>query len=468
MNGKSASASHYPGRPQIGPTVLVVEDDDELREALRDTLTISGFSTLTAEDGHTALALMSANNVVLVVSDIKMNGLSGLELLRQLKLHYQEVPVLLMTAFGTIQQAVDAMREGAADYLVKPFEAEVLVGKVSRYFSVASEVDDDMVAVDATSQELVSVARRVAESDVSVMITGESGTGKEVLARFIHHRSKRARGPFVAVNCAAIPENMLEAILFGHEKGAFTGAFKACPGKFEQAQGGTILLDEVTEMDLSLQAKLLRVLQEREVERLGGRELISLDLRVLATSNRGVKDAIAKGRFREDLFYRLNVFPLHLAPLRERPGDIIPLAGRLCARAASVNGRPIPTLSAPARKRLEEHDWPGNVRELDNVVQRAFVLQTSDTIEESAIQFENGATHGLARVLPGNPRQVAAGETLGCELKYREHRLILEALETDSGNRKATAERLGISPRTLRYKLAQMREDGITIPGTRA
>ena len=466
MNGRTVQT--VPSSAQSDALVLVVEDDDELREALRDTLTLSGFSTLTAEDAPTALALMSVNKVSLVVSDVQMKGQNGLELLRQLKAHHHDVPVLLMTAFGTIQQAVDAMRDGAADYLVKPFEAEVLVGKVSRYFTGTSETSEEMVAVDAKSRDLLSVARRVAESDVSVMITGESGTGKEVLARYIHRRSRRSDGPFVAVNCAAIPENMLEAILFGYEKGAYTGALKACPGKFEQAQGGTIILDEVTEMDLALQAKLLRVLQEREVERLGGRELVSLDVRVLATSNRTIRDAISRGEFRDDLFYRLNVFPLHLLPLRERPDDIIPIAERLCARFATVNGKRLPVLSESARRRLKQHHWPGNVRELDNVIQRALVLQDSGNIEEQAIQFEDGLSVGTEKVRTVRSRQLDAPETLGCELKQREYGLILEALKADSGNRKAVAERLGISPRTLRYKLAQMRDDGISVPASRS
>jgi two-component system response regulator FlrC len=275
------------------PTVLIVEDDLSLREALCDTLSLAGYPVTAAEDGQRALDLLERENFGMVVSDVQMQRMDGYALLKRLKAARPDLPVVLMTAYGTIQKAVEAMHDGAADYLVKPFDAEVLVNMVSRYISAETADDYSVVAEDPRSQEVLALARRVAASDATVMISGASGTGKEVYARFLHCNSPRAARPFVAINCAAIPENMLEAVLFGYEKGAFTGAYQASPGKFEQAQGGTLLLDEISEMNLSLQAKLLRVLQEREVERLGGRKLIELDVRVLATSNRNLREEVA-------------------------------------------------------------------------------------------------------------------------------------------------------------------------------
>ncbi len=278
-----------------------------------------------------------------------------------------------MTAYGAIDQAVAAMRDGAVDYLVKPFEAEELERRVARFArpapSVAARLGQEPIAEDPRSRALLELAARVAQSDVTVLLTGESGTGKEVYARFIHAHSKRNAGPFIAVNCAAIPDQMLEALLFGHEKGAFTGAQARSTGKFVQANGGTILLDEITEMDLSLQAKLLRVLQEREVEPLGASKPIALDVRVLATSNRDLEQTVRDGEFREDLYYRLSVFPLQIPPLRERPGDVVALARRFVAARGGAN-----SLSDAALSRLVSYAWPGNVRELENAMQRALLL----------------------------------------------------------------------------------------------
>jgi two-component system response regulator FlrC len=294
------------------------------------------------------------------------------------------------------------------------------------------------------------------------MITGESGTGKEVLFRTIHDQSRRASEPCVAINCAAIPGNMLEAILFGYEKGAFTGAYKACPGKFEQAQGGTLLLDEISEMELGLQAKLLRVLQERQVERLGGTKATDLDVRVIATSNRNLREEVAAGRFREDLYYRLNVFPILMPPLRDRPQDIIPLAEFLLGCAARASHVSVPLLDDEAQEQLLHHRWPGNVRELDNVVQRALIIHSGATIGVRDLQLEEinprEATTALVRELP---------EGLGESLKDREQSLILDALDEGKGSRKFAAEKLGISARTLRYKIARLREQGLEIPASR-
>ena len=436
-------------------TVLVVEDDATLREALTDTLELAGYRVLSADSGQGALAELAKAPVQLVVSDVQMAPLDGHALLKRIKVLYGELPVVLVTAYGTVEKAVQAMQNGAADYLVKPFAAQTLLEVVQRHIQGIEE-DDDLIAADVRTRELAELARRVAATEATVMITGESGTGKEVFARYIHRHSPRAGGPFVAINCAAIPENMLEAVLFGYEKGAFTGAYQACAGKFEQAQGGTLLLDEISEMDLGLQAKLLRVLQEREVERLGGQKVVVLNVRVLATSNRVMRDEVAAGRFREDLFYRLNVFPLHLPPLRERPADVVPLARRM---VRTHSGRGV-TLSDEAAAALSAHTWPGNVRELDNVVQRALILLNGREIAPEHLHFEAAPLGGAAACA-----QVEGG-VLGDDLKAHEHRLIIDALSAGNGSRKAAAARLGISERTLRYKLARLKEQGVPIPAS--
>lgn len=327
----------------------------------------------------------------------------------------------------------------------------------------ARRAESDPVALAPSSRRLLELARRVAQSDCTVLVVGESGTGKEVLARYIHRRSPRAARPLVAVNCAAIPESMLEAMLFGYERGSFTGAHASHAGKFEQAQGGTLLLDEVTEMPLGLQAKLLRVLQEREVERLGGRTPVSLDVRVIATTNRRLREEVAAGRFREDLYYRLNVFPLAIAPLRLRRDDVLPLAMQLLT-ARCRPGEPIPALSAEAAHLLLTYPWPGNVRELDNLLQRALILLAGPVIRPEHIQFElaNDALPPAAGVSPEEIRSAAS--SLAGSLVQAERDLILDALRSHQGSRREAAERLGISPRTLRYKLARLRDAGIDVP----
>ncbi len=443
-------------------TVLVVEDDRPLQDALVSTLEIAGFHVLAASDGGEALKVLNDNAVDLIVSDVQMQPVDGRELLRRLQQRPSSPPVLLMTAYGTIDQAVAAMRDGAVDYLVKPFEAEELERRVARYARPAAAAErgaSDPVAEDPRSRALVALALRVAQGEVTVLLHGESGTGKEVLARFIHTHSKRNAGPFVAVNCAAIPEQMLEALLFGYEKGAFTGAQARSVGKFVQANGGTLLLDEVTEMDLNLQAKLLRVLQEREVEPLGASKPLPLDVRVIATSNRDLEQAVREGTFREDLFYRLSVFPLKIPPLRERTGDVAALAQRFI-QTRSARPRP---LSAEAVARLAAHNWPGNVRELENVVQRALLLS------EGEPQIE--AHHlGLAESpLPDAQSTARAlGADLAGDLWEEEARRIVAALEMNHGVRTKAAEQLGLKDRTLRYKLQKMRAAGLRVPGDRA
>ncbi len=445
-------------------TVLVVEDDAALREALCDTLELAGYRVIAVEDGQAALARLESGEVGMVLSDVQMRPMDGHTLLKRIKARRADMPVVLMTAHGSIPKAVEAMHDGAADYMVKPFEAEVLISMVSRYVSSpgADTEDADLVAVDARTREAAELAQRVAGSDATVLITGESGTGKEVFARFIHRHSHRASGPFVAINCAAIPENMLEAVLFGYEKGAFTGAYHAAPGKFEQAQNGTLLLDEISEMSLALQAKLLRVVQEREVERLGGQKLIPLNVRVLATSNRNLRAEVTAGRFREDLFYRLNVFPLPLPALRERKEDILPIARRLLERH-SHGVFPLPVLSDEAAQRLRAHAWPGNVRELDNVIQRALIMKSGAIINPADLHFETESPH-ITPLASSNQETQGEEACLDDDLKSHEQQLIIEALHTAKGNRKEVAERLGISPRTLRYKLARLRESGVAIP----
>lgn len=578
--------------------ILVVDDDSQLREAIVDTLMLTGYACIEASSGEEAMSALLKRHVDMVVSDIQMDGMDGHTLLRSIHDKYPQMPVLLMTAYANIDGAVRAMRDGAIDYLAKPFAPEVLINQVSRYVPVKRITRREPIWADPSTGELLQLAAKVAASDATVMITGPSGSGKEVLSRYVHDNSPRASGPFVAINCAAIPDTMLESTLFGYEKGAFTGAVQACPGKFEQAQGGTILLDEITEMDLSLQSKLLRVLQEKEVERLGGRKTISLDVRVIATSNRDLKQAVAENKFREDLYYRLNVFPLRWKPLNQRIKDVLPLARFFLQRHATENSRAIPELSPEAIARLESYSWPGNVRELENVMQRALILSDGAKVDvgdlilddggdnfnptttvngaiaphlyqeqEHAADYQTaaasaapagaayaaaaytpdaaamgamgatGAAAGLAGAagVPGVPgaavytpgttvkhygavptggdaamtgrtgenvvrfyggapaapaAAAAAGvaegvenqtgdagnssldmvrnqkipSSLGGELKQQEYQIILDALIDCRGNRQAVAEKLGISPRTLRYKIAKMRDEGLIIP----
>ncbi|MCG9697154.1 sigma-54 dependent transcriptional regulator [Shewanella sp. Isolate11] len=441
--------------------ILLVEDDICLREALVDTLLLGQYDCVDVGSAEEAILALKSHHFDMVISDVQMEGIGGLGLLNYLQQHYSQLPILLMTAFATIDNAVSAIKLGAVDYLAKPFAPEVLLNQVSRYLK-PKLIENQPVVADEKSLALLNLAQKVANSDASVMIMGPSGSGKEVLARYIHQHSPRCEQPFVAINCAAIPENMLEATLFGYEKGAFTGAYQACPGKFEQAQGGTLLLDEISEMDLALQAKLLRVLQEREVERLGGRKTIKLDVRVLATSNRDLKAIAEKGEFREDLYYRINVFPLTWPALAQRPADILPLARHLVQRHSSQSGSTlVPEFDESACRRLLTHRWPGNVRELDNVVQRALILHAGEQISASDIIIDN---HDVVMEAEPSVNKANELEGLGDELKAQEHVIILETLSLCNGSRKLVAEKLGISARTLRYKMARMREAGIEIP----
>lgn len=434
-----------------GPRILVVEDDSALREALTDTLEMAGHQALAVADGEAALARLEGEAADMVISDVQMPGMNGHELLRRVKRMRPGIPFILMTAYGQIEKAVEAMREGACDYLPKPFEPDRLLAVVARYLPGPPAAPDmDLIAADADSLALLEMARRVAATEATVLLTGESGVGKEVLARYMHRHSRRITGPFVAVNCAAIPENLVESTLFGHEKGAFTGAAAAHAGKFEQAEGGTLLLDEVSEIPLNIQVKLLRVLQERSVERLGGRSPIPLDVRVLAASNRDLASWVKEGRFREDLYYRLNVFPLEVPPLRRRRGDILPLARFLLTFHAGSIGRQGFTFTAAAEAALLDHEWPGNIRELGNVIQRAMILAPGQVIAPEHL------------LLPGQcqPAAAPAAEARPGQIRDIEKSMILETLKRLDGSRRRAAEALGISERTLRYKLQKYREEG--------
>ncbi|WNW11140.1 sigma-54 dependent transcriptional regulator [Pseudomonas sp. DTU_2021_1001937_2_SI_NGA_ILE_001] len=451
--------------------ILLAEDDRSLREALGDTLELAGHEYRAVGSAEEALLLAGREPFGLVISDVNMPGMDGHQLLGLLRERHPHLPVLLMTAHGAVERAVDAIRQGAVDYLVKPFEPASLLALVARHAqgSLASVEEDGPVAVEPASRQLLELASRVAKSDSTVLISGESGTGKEVLARYIHQHSPRADKPFIAINCAAIPDNMLEATLFGHEKGSFTGAIAAQAGKFELADGGTILLDEISEMPMGLQAKLLRVLQEREVERVGARRPISLDIRVLATTNRDLAGEVAAGRFREDLYYRLSVFPLAWQPLRHRTADILPLAERLLNKHVKKMKHAPVQLSEQARACLVSYAWPGNVRELDNAVQRALILQQGGIIQVQdfclagpvSFTVEPAAVAPVTEI-PATTVPETAG-ALGEDLRRREFQLIIDTLRSERGRRKEAADRLGISPRTLRYKLAQMRDAGMDV-----
>lgn len=445
-----------------GLPILVVEDDANLREAVCDTLELAGQTVLSAGGGEEALAVLDANAVALVVSDVRMMPMDGIALLKEIRGRYPHLPVVLMTAFAEVDRAVEAMRSGACDFLLKPFEPKALLEHVTRYRLPDVLDDDRVIAEDPASRNLFALATRVAQTDTTVLLTGESGVGKEVVARYIHNHSARRSGPFVAINCAAIPDSLLEATLFGYEKGAFTGAQQAQAGKFEQAQNGTLLLDEVTEMPLGLQAKLLRVLQEREVERVGGKKPIPLDIRIVATSNRDMAEAVAKGVLREDVYYRLNVFPLLIPALRQRPADIVPLARHFLAEHGGRSGRPGLLLAPGAEAALKVYGWPGNVRELENVMQRAVIFAAGEQVEEGALHLS--ALPAMAAARPGaltEPSAVAAEGARTDNMRDLEREHILDTLAAVGGSRKLAGERLGMSERTLRHKLKQYREAGL-------
>jgi len=433
--------------------LLVVEDDDPLRDALLLTLESAGHRATGASGGAQALECLGRETFHMVISDLRMIPMAGLTLLAEIRAKHAHLPVLLMTAFGDVDRAVAAMRGGACDFMLKPFEPKALLEQITRYAAVPPRLEG-VIAEDPRTRELLLLASRVARTEATVLLTGESGVGKEVFARAIHDQSPRSRGPFVAINCAAIPDTLLEATLFGHEKGAYTGAQTAQTGKFEQANGGTLLLDEISEMPLALQVKLLRVLQEREVDRVGGKKPVPVDIRIVATSNRDMRAEVAAGRFREDLYYRINVFPLHIPPLRERAGDLLPLAERFLATQHSHL-----VLTAAAKAKIAAYSWPGNVRELDNVLQRALILATGQTIETEHLLLGGGGV----MTVPVNSEEPVITQSVEttANVKDLERQHILETLTRVGGSRKEAIAQLGMSERTLRYKLAQWKKEGL-------
>lgn len=445
--------------------ILVVEDDPSLREAIGDTLELAGRPYVAVDGGEAALKVLGEQAFSIVVSDVRMMPMDGISLLKEIRVRLPHLPVVLMTAYAEVDKAVDAMRSGACDFLLKPFEPRALLAHINKYELPETGESAGVVANDPVSRDMFAMAKRVAQTDATVLLTGESGVGKEVVARYIHRNSGRKDGPFVAINCAAIPDSLLEATLFGYEKGAFTGAQQAQAGKFEQAQDGTLLLDEVTEMPMGLQAKLLRVLQEREVERVGGKKPVALNIRVVATSNRDMAEAVAKGVFREDLFYRLNVFPVAIPALRQRPQDVVAIARHFVVEHGGRLGRSGVSLAPAAEAALIAHAWPGNVRELENVIQRALILSSGSSIGPEHLNL-------VPRPLVGAPLvpapQVSFAENVALpevekradNMKDLEREHILRTLAEVGGSRKQAIERLGISERTLRYKLQQYRDEG--------
>ncbi|MEI7572906.1 MAG: sigma-54 dependent transcriptional regulator [Phenylobacterium sp.] len=375
-------------------------------------------------------------------------------------------PVVACGVDSDARKAADAIRAGAKEFIPLPPDAEMIA-------AVLAAVSDDnrpMIAEDPAMRAVIAMAEQVAPSDASILITGESGSGKEIVARHVHQKSRRTSKPFISVNCAAIPENLLESELFGHEKGAFTGALARRIGKFEEANGGTLLLDEISEMDTRLQAKLLRAIQEREIDRVGGSQPVRVDIRILATSNRDLVQAVRDGTFREDLLYRLNVVNLRLPPLRERPGDILPMAEFFIRKYAAANGLPPRVLSAEARRRLLGHRWPGNVRELENAMHRAVLLASGDIIEEGAVRLPDGQPLGpsdagaRAAQVAATTAEAISRSFVGQTVAAMEQQLIIDTLEHCFGNRTHAANILGISIRTLRNKLKEYTEAGISVP----
>lgn len=443
--------------------ILVVDDDPAMRLALAESLRLSGHSVLVASSGEEALNRFREQPIGLMMTDIRMPGMNGMDLFQEAKRLNPTLPIILMSAFGTIEIAVEAMKSGAFDYLVKPFSQESLDAVVRKALgapdlpaakpqpkTAETAAGRALLTQDPGMLRLLKTAEVVAAGQTSILIEGESGTGKELLARFVHQHSPRAHRPFIAINCAAVPEALLESELFGFEKGAFTGAGARKPGRFELAHTGTLLLDEVSEMHLSLQAKLLRVLQEREVDLLGGKGPISLDIRVIATTNRPLWEEVKAGRFREDLYYRLNVFPLRLPPLRHRAVDIPLLADHFIKKGAMRNQKSVISISPEALSLLMGREWRGNVREFENVMERAVLLCDRGTIAGNHLLFEESFE-------PKTERPSARATTVW----EAERDLILETLERVGGNRTHAARLLGISIRTLRNKLREYRTHGL-------
>jgi DNA-binding NtrC family response regulator len=448
--------------------VLVVDDEPSMRLALTESLRRNGYAVVQATNGQEAIDRIATSKPWLVLTDLKMPRSGGLEVVKEVKRRCPNTHVVVMTAYGTVETAVEAMKCGAIDYLLKPFATEHLE-QVLVQLEAESTAGLDVSAIPTSSRpmlgedpamaKVLALAEGVAMSQATVLIQGESGTGKELLARFIHSRSPRGHRPFIAVNCAALPDGLLESELFGHERGAFTGALMRKIGKFEMAHQGTILLDEISEMNLGLQAKLLRVLQEREVDRIGGREPVQINIRVIATTNRSLRHEVEQGRFREDLYYRLNVFPITLPPLRERLSDIPVLARHFVRATAARNGLAVPRMSDAALTVLLGRLWKGNVRELENAVERAVLLAGGEGIKPEHVTVEESPVAGSSSI----PTNTITPSTVG-SLWEMERDLIMHTLERVKGNRTHAAKALGISIRTLRNKLREYRELAHQLP----
>ncbi len=452
--------------------ILVVDDDAEVRATLAETLRRWGYDVVTAEDGRQALITIDRHRFDLIVTDLELPRLNGIRLLQQLRDRGPEPPVIVITGCGTVEKAVEAMKAGALDFIQKPFPLEVLQevaasvlgrerkgGLEDRSATVRGE--PLIITRNESMKRLVLLVRNVASSQAVVLIQGESGTGKELFARLLHATGARSTGPFVAVNCAAIPENLLESEMFGHERGAFTGAVNQRIGKFELANHGTILLDEISEMALPLQSKLLRVLQEYEISRVGGKKTLKLDVRVVATTNRDLKKEVAEGRFREDLYYRLNVIPVRVPPLRERPEDIPLLGGYFVERACIRNGKPVKELTKAAMDVLISHEWKGNVRELENTIERAVLISMDGPIGPEHLMLSEESLRPFRAVSAGEGVAFQAGDSI----RDVEKNMILHTLEKVDGNRTHAAKMLGISIRTLRNKINEYRERGELVDG---
>jgi DNA-binding NtrC family response regulator len=445
------------------PTILIVEDEAKMRRLLELNLGDDGFKTVSAADAETGLKLLASEPVDLVLTDLKLPAMSGLELLQAAKQHDPALPVIVMTAFGSVETAVEAMKAGAADYVLKPFslaEIRMVVRKeldVSRLREENRSLREalgqkyshpNIIAGSPKMQEVLATVERVAPTNSTVLLGGESGVGKDLIARVIHEKSRRPSGPFIKINSSAIPENLLESELFGYEKGAFTGAAASKPGKFELADKGTLFLDEIGDVPPATQVKLLRVLQEREFERLGGTRTIKVDVRLLAATNRDLRAALEDGTFREDLYYRLNVVPIDIPPLREHKEDIPGLAALFLARIAKDSGRQITAISPAALNLLLSHHWPGNVRELQNVIERACALAAGNELDAADIHLDTARSRAASasdRFLPD-----------GMTLDQHEDDLIREALKRANGNKSQAARLLGLSRNALRYRLSKI------------
>ena len=458
-------------------TILYVDDEPAIGLILQDTLEGLGHSAIGATNVPEALGALSRGDIDLIISDFRMPGLSGLEFLELLREQGRDVPLIMLTGYGTIEHAVAAIKAGAADYITKPLQVEQLQHAVSQALELSrlkrenqalrDEVMEiraarEIVAKSPAMRQVLQTVSTAAPTRATILLQGESGTGKELLARAIHDQSDRRDRAFVKLNCAAMPEGLVESALFGHEKGAFTGAIKRVEGAFERAHGGTLLLDEITEMRLDLQSKLLRVLQEQEFERVGGTSTIQVDVRIVATTNRDIEESVERGQFRRDLFYRLSVMPVHIPALRERPDDIPILAHHFAQNAASELGREITGITPDALSLLQRYQWPGNVRELQHAVERAVILTQGTVLLASSFDTIRSALSGRRPSMPEGP-SVATSSSEGVLLTSlgiheAEATLIERALQVTGGNRTRAAELLGITDRTLRNKLARQRE----------